>query len=59
MNETPRERLVTLVKSLAHPYAGADMTTMEYEALALIDRLIPQRPRWSWRHRRWQPRGEE
>ena len=53
--ETPRDRLVTLIKALAHPYAGADLVTWEQEALALVDQLLPL-PRltiWEWSRHRW------
>ena len=58
--ETPRDRLVTLIKALGQPYAGAGLIEMRDEALSLVEQLIPKRSRWDWLMRKWRrPRGVE
>lgn len=47
--ERKRDRLIALIKTLAHPYAGADLVAWETEALALVEDLIPAPRWWQWR----------
>lgn len=48
-HEIKRDRLIALIKGLAHPYSGAEIVVWETEALALVDVLIrPRRGFWSW-----------
>lgn len=51
--ETKRDRLVALIKGLAHPYAGAYLDEWETDALALVEALVPRSRPGFWSRLWW------